>query len=100
MNECDAIRDLIGPYADGDLPSEARARVEAHLLRCRDCAWEAQTLTITREALREDDHPTVASDALRARLLRRLYQDNPHCGRPETADADATQYRLPMNLEN
>lgn len=100
MNDCDAIRDLIGPYTDGDLPSEARSRVERHLLICRQCAWEAQSLRITREILRDDDAPVVASDALRARLLRRLYADNPHCARPETADADATQYRLPIPLEN
>ena len=38
-NDCETIRELLGPYTDDDLPTEARRRVEAHLMRCRDCAW-------------------------------------------------------------
>ena len=40
------------------------------------------------------------TDALRARLLRHLFADNPHCAEPETTTTDATQIRLPISLEN
>ena len=79
------------------MAAEARRRVEAHLLRCRDCAWEAQTLVITRSCLRADAGEVVASDAFRARTLARLLTDNPHCAPGETA-ADPTQYRLPIPI--
>ena len=97
---CAAIGELIGPYVDDDLPREARRRVEEHLLTCPTCAWEAQTQRLTRDRLREGAGEAVASDALRARLLRRLFADNPHCADPEPAQSDASQIRLPISLEN
>lgn len=100
MIDCNATRELLGPYTDDDLPTEARRRVDAHLLRCEACAWEAQTLRMTRERLREGAGEAVASDALRSRLLRHLFADNLHCAEPETTTTDATQIRLPISLEN
>src|SRR5262245_14893706 len=96
---CDEAADLIGPYVDDDLPQITRGRVEEHLLGCRDCAWEAQTLRITRDRLREGIAEVVASDAFRARVLARLRYDNPHLAASEEADAGAAaQYRLPISI--
>lgn len=95
---CEEAREQIGPYVDDDLTTEARRRVEMHLLTCRDCAWEAQSLTITRSRLREGIGEVVASDAFRARALASLYADNPHIASPEPETADAGQYRLPMGV--
>ena len=95
---CEDVADLIGPYVDDDLPEATRRRAEAHLLACRDCAWESQTLRITRERLRGDAPDVVASDAFRARTLARLYQDNPHTAEPESPASDPAQYRLPINI--
>jgi anti-sigma factor RsiW len=96
---CDEAADLIGPYVDDDLPTEARRRVEDHLLACRVCAWDAMTLHITRERLRDGIGEVVASDAFRARVAGRLHSDNPHLDEPEEAAVDAAQqYRLPLPL--
>jgi hypothetical protein len=97
---CAEIVALLGPYEDDDLPTEVRRRVEGHLLACRDCAWEAQTLRLTRERLREGIGEVVASDAFRARALARLHADNPHLA-PAPAEpgaAEPEQYRLPLKI--
>jgi anti-sigma factor RsiW len=96
---CDEAADLIGPYVDDDLPTEARRRVEDHLLACRVCAWDAMTLRITRDRLREGIGEVVASDAFRARALSHLRADNAHLAPSAEADhADRAQYQLPISL--
>ena len=97
---CEEAADLIGPYVDDDLPMATRRRVEAHLLHCRDCAADAETLRITRSRLREEAAgEVVASDAFRARALGRLLADNPHVAADkETAAADPAQYQLPIRI--
>lgn len=95
---CEEARSLIGPYTDDDLPAEARRRVEAHLLSCRDCAWDTQTLAITRSRLREGIGEIVASDAFRARALSHLIADNPHVTVAEPATEAPAQYQLPIRI--
>jgi len=96
---CNEAVDLIGPYVDDDLPTEARCRVEDHLLACRACAWDAMTLRITHDRLRDGIGEVVASDAFRARVVRRLHADNPHLDAPEAAAVEAAQqYKLPLSL--
>lgn len=95
---CDQARELIGPYVDDDLPGEARQRLEKHLMRCQACAYEAQSLTITRARLREGRGEVVASDSFRARVLASLRADNLHVAAPEPELNEPTQYRLPMPL--
>jgi anti-sigma factor RsiW len=95
---CEQARELIGPYVDDDLPAEARQRLENHLLRCPACAYEAQSLTITRARLREGRGEVVASDSFRARVLASLRDDNPHLAPEEPERTPYSQYALPMEL--
>jgi len=92
------IADLIGPYVDDDLPTEARRRVEDHLLTCSACAFEAQSLQIVRARLRGEAGETVASDAFRARVLAKLHADNPHIAPAESPDDAPAQFRLPIGF--
>lgn len=95
---CERAAELVGPYIDDDLPAEARRRVEAHLLTCPACAWEAQSLRLTRDRLREGIGEAAASDAFRARALARLRADNPHLAPAEPAADEPTQYHLPIQI--
>jgi anti-sigma factor RsiW len=96
---CNEAADLIGPYVDDDLPQTTRWHVEQHLLGCRDCAWDAQTLRITRGRLRDGIGEVAASDAFRSRVLARLRSDNPHLAPNEEADtAERAQYQLPISI--
>ena len=95
---CAEVEDLLGPYVDEDLAVEVRSRVEAHLLTCRACAWEAQSLTITRSRLREGLGEITASDAFRSRALSRILVDNPHVAPTAPTAEEPTQYQLPIRL--
>ncbi len=97
MITCEQCDELIGSYIDNDLPGEAHRRVENHLLLCRDCAWEVQTLRITHERLRAGIGEVVASDAFRAHALSRLRADNPHLA-PAPSESDPAQYQLPIAM--
>ena len=99
MND-ETIRDLLGPYGDDDLPTEAKRRVEEAILASPALAWEVQTLKITRERLRTDAGEVVASDAFRARVLRALHADNAHLQTEDTENKinDVGQFTLPIQL--
>jgi anti-sigma-K factor RskA len=88
---------LIGPYLEGELPEEAKNAIEKQTLKDKDFAWEVETLRLTRNKLQEGAGETVASDAFRSRVLRRLYADNPHITEIETEEkvaVDGRQIRL------
>ena len=91
---CEDAVNFIAPYIEDELPEEARRRIETHLFSCRDCAWEAETLRITRRRVREESGEIIASDAFRARVLHRLRDDNPHLNAAE--ESERLQYQLPI----
>jgi anti-sigma factor RsiW len=96
---CEQTNELIDAYLDDDLPTETRRRLDAHLIRCQSCAYEAQSLRITKERLRGDAGEVIASDSFRTRSLRALYTDNPHVAPDaEPAVASPEQFRLPMGI--
>jgi anti-sigma factor RsiW len=45
--------ELLGAYADGELPPEAAARVEAHLEACTECGRELALIRTLGGAMRE-----------------------------------------------
>lgn len=95
---CEQAMELIGAYLDNDLPTETCRRVEKHLLGCRDCAYESESLRITRERLKADMDEVLASDAFRARVLAQLRLDNPHLTPAEPAAEDPLQFQLPIPM--
>lgn len=52
MHECDAVRDNLAAYQDGDLEPEMRAQIKAHLGGCAVCRQEARNQSLMRERLR------------------------------------------------
>jgi anti-sigma factor RsiW len=67
--KCSEIKDLLGNYLDDELTQEMRNRVNRHLVRCRDCAWEVKSIEEAVAALRAaspDDRP---APEFRERLL-------------------------------
>jgi anti-sigma factor RsiW len=91
---CEDISGLINSYVENDLSEETAHRIEAHLLTCRDCAWETETLRIVHRRLLSERHETIASDAFRARVLIRLRTDNEHL--KTTEEGERVRYQLPM----
>ena len=48
---CEKIQDLLSPYLDGELTSEAKAEVDAHLSSCRECAELLSLLRMATDSL-------------------------------------------------
>ncbi len=62
------LADLLGAYADGELPAESAARVEAHLVGCVRCRRDLAAQTALRDRLAADA-VLPAPAALRDRIL-------------------------------
>jgi anti-sigma factor RsiW len=61
------LADLLGAYADGELPAESAARVEAHLVGCGRCRADLATQVALRDRLAAE--PVLpAGAALRGRI--------------------------------
>lgn len=62
------LADLLGPYADGELPAESAARVEAHLVGCARCRRDLGAQVALRDRLAAEP-VAPAPSALRDRIL-------------------------------
>ncbi len=67
---CDEIRSRLSAYHDGEIPADARARIEAHVARCAACHEELDA--ITRVARLVADATAAAGPGFDARLATRL----------------------------
>jgi anti-sigma factor RsiW len=68
---CQELVELVTDYLEGSLPPGDRARFERHVSLCPGCSTYVEqfreTIALTG-ALREDDVPTAARDALLAQF--------------------------------
>lgn len=96
---CNEIKDLLDLFVDGDLSEVAHARVERHLLRCPDCAFQVRTLEQTRQLLRDAYPRAESSPAFRERMSARLHDAFRDVLRPEPIES-ASQRELPFLREN
>ena len=62
------LADLLGAYADGELPPESAARVDAHLVGCTRCRRDLATQTALRDRLAAEV-VLPASPSLRDRII-------------------------------
>ncbi|MEO6527749.1 MAG: zf-HC2 domain-containing protein [Gemmatimonadaceae bacterium] len=61
------LRELLGAYADRELPPETSAQIDAHLIGCAQCRRELELHDSVRGRLAAEP-PAAASPALRARI--------------------------------
>jgi anti-sigma factor RsiW len=94
---CADFQELLDLYIDGDLPEETRARLERHLLRCAECAFQARTLEQTRVHLREAYPHHETTPAFREKMSARLQDAFQDRLRPEPEPA-SNQWPLPFLL--
>jgi len=57
------VREHLVAYADGELPSDLRREVEAHLAECPSCAQELAELEATRTLLKRWPAPQPSAEA-------------------------------------
>lgn len=57
---CESIRELLGPYLDGELPDEQRSQLEQHIQNCPGCTAEMEEQRILHGQLDQlGDRPAV-----------------------------------------
>jgi anti-sigma factor RsiW len=72
---CKSVENLLQDYLDNELTEELREQVRRHVMRCRQCAWEIQSIAEMLQALRESVAARVSPD-FRERLLVSLLGDH------------------------
>jgi len=74
--DCELIGSLLPNYLDNDLTEELAEQVQAHLIWCRRCAWEVESLQQSVSALRQSSETAQPAAEFRARLLADLLRDH------------------------
>jgi anti-sigma factor RsiW len=80
MPSCDAIRELLPAYHEGDLPLEERGRVEGHLAACRGCSREVSLLREALQRIRtwpDPEPPEEFWEAFGAGVHQRIATERP-----------------------
>jgi anti-sigma factor (TIGR02949 family) len=70
--DCQLLRTKLFAYADGELPAEQRATLEAHLQGCADCLHLVELERAFREIYVLPLRPTPVPPAVRERVIRAL----------------------------
>lgn len=74
--DCQLAESLLGGYLDNELNLELEDRLRRHLIRCRRCAWEVESIREVLLALRQFKAPAGPSADLRDRVLNHLLRDH------------------------
>jgi anti-sigma factor RsiW len=73
MTTCNAVKEELVAYRDGELPEQDRERVAAHLLTCAECAREEAQLAQVEYLFSKMERITPSPDF--AQLWKRLEQE-------------------------
>ena len=76
MKNCDEMRDLLGPYVDGEGSPETRAAIEAHACQCAECKCEIESLRELGNRIAAGE-PACAPPALWDRIEKQLGDTSP-----------------------
>jgi anti-sigma factor RsiW len=66
--DCALVESLLPNFLDEELMEELAQQVQAHLIRCRRCAWEAESIRQSIAALRESAAAKRPGEEARERL--------------------------------
>jgi TonB family protein len=78
--DCGRFKELLGPYADGELGPEQAAQVEEHVGRCAECRREIEAIRHLHLLVHKARPPQLTEDYWdwqRTRVWRRLREDRP-----------------------
>jgi anti-sigma-K factor RskA len=75
MERHEDIQAQLADYVLGELATEARRRVDAHVATCEDCATEVRELGLAFQGIGLAEEPVAPPPHLRARVLGSIEQD-------------------------
>src|SRR5262245_52712996 len=91
MTDCNALRDELKAYVDGELPAARHAAIRIHLARCADCREERATMEQISHELRIGDSGELTAE-LRGKILEGAV--------PELPDTDGQSAPAPWWRQN
>lgn len=99
--DCTLVRGLLPNHLEDELAEEVQREVEAHVIRCRACAWEVESIRRTVGALRRSVAPGGPRPGFRERLLGQLLRDHRAAAarRPQGWGAEPPVFVLDLNQE-
>jgi len=74
--DCKLASSLLANYLDEELGEELAEQVQAHLIGCRRCAWEVESIRQSVQALRQSAAAAEPNREFRERLLGELLRDH------------------------
>jgi anti-sigma factor RsiW len=74
--ECGLAMDLLASYLDDELTEEAAQQVQAHLIGCRRCAWEAESIRQAAAALWQSAASDTPGEQFREGLLEEVLREH------------------------
>lgn len=74
---CAQVMAALSDYADGDVPADLRARIEAHVAGCRQCEQFGAGFTALLAGMRRELAPPDPLDDDVAARLRRVVATSP-----------------------
>jgi septal ring factor EnvC (AmiA/AmiB activator) len=74
--DCALVESLLPNFLDEELTEELAQQVQAHLIRCRQCAWEAESIRQSIAALREATAANRPRDEARERLWAEVQREH------------------------
>ena len=97
--DCALAAALLPNYLDDELTEELAEQVQAHLIGCRQCAWEVESLRQATAALQASAAEAEPSATLRECLIRRLLQDHRAAQSNRPHAASRRYYGTPQVVE-
>lgn len=76
MMDCALVAELLPNYLEDELTEELSQQVQAHLICCRRCAWQVESLRQTAAALRQSLEGARPRAEFRARLQDELLREH------------------------
>ncbi len=76
MMDCALVREVLPNYLDDELTEELGQQVQAHVIQCRHCAWEVESLRQSAEALRQSTQATRPRAEFRERLREEVLREH------------------------
>ncbi len=74
--DCTLVESLLPNFLDEELTEELAQQVRAHLIRCRRCAWEAESIRQSIAALRASAAANRPSEEARERLWAEVLREH------------------------
>ena len=96
MMDCTLAESLLPNFLDDELTEELAQQVQAHLIQCRRCAWEVESIRQSLAALREAAAANRPTEETRQRLWAEVLREHRAAMAARPGQAQSMPRRAPV----